>query len=379
MVVPERVQFRPLALWTARSYRGLTISELARRADVSRQVVSGLENGSTPAAPTTPAVRAVAFVLDFPTEFFFTEQTVPQEGALHFRRRSDVPERAISKARAQAALFAKVTESFRLFAQFRVKLPSAAPLNDEAIEDAAEAFRRAVDLDCNSPIVSAVRAAEAAGVFVGTFDGESVRIDGFAHSGHVSQIMLNRTSPWSRRRFSVMHELGHLVLHGGAPAGDRAQEKQADRFAGAVLCPRAPFWREFPRPLRKEFNWASIIAMKKRWGMSIQALLHRAYDLRIIDPAQYKRAFIHVTKFGWRTREPAEDEPELPRLCARFVEALDQRGDLPLLLNATALPQDMVDDLLGGVEWQERSQVIPMRPRAPRPADVAAESNEVDP
>jgi Zn-dependent peptidase ImmA (M78 family)/transcriptional regulator with XRE-family HTH domain len=366
MGTPKPVTFRPPALWVARSFRGLTVSELADQADVSRQVVSALENGTLSPSPKTPAVGALADTLRFPLRFFFSEPSIPARDSLHFRKGAKVSERAISNARARASLFSRLAMSFGSFAHFsEPKVPKANPGDPEAIEGAAEKFRIAIGVGPDAPIANAIRAVEAAGVFVGSFDAGAVPIHGFAHSGNALVIMLNKGSVWSRQRHSVMHELGHLALHRTVSTPE--QEEQASRFAGAVLCPRPSFWREFPRPARKEFNWASLIAMKQRWGTSIQALVRRAFDLSIINAAQYRTACIHVSRYGWRTSEPAESHPETPGLCAGFLEALTHRGQAGALCDVADLSPELVAEVAGLTHWgpEETSKVIQMRPRVP--------------
>ena len=356
--------FEPKALWVARSFRGLTVSDVAERAGVSRQTVSLIENGTT--AATQPALGAIASSLAFPLEFFFTKPAVPDKSVFHFRRGAEVPEYAIARAQAHACLFGSVTSSFGQFAKFaQPRLPSAEPTDVEAIERAADRFREAIRVRADVPIANAIHAAEAAGIFVGTFDPGPMRIDGFACAAQVPIIMLNNASAWSRRRFSTMHEVGHLVLHGrGSPENG---EEQAHRFAGAALVPRASFWREFPRPISRRFDWASLIAMKRRWGVSLQALIYRAYDLGIIDAAQFRTANIHVARSGWKTGEPGEVDAEAPELCARFLGALRQRSKVMALCEVTNLHIEDVELALGvHLESEvETSSVIPIGKRRP--------------
>lgn len=365
MTASELNAFEPKALWVARSFRGLTISQLAVKADVSRQTASAIENGSVP--PYRPALLAMAGALQFPIDFFHKLPSVPEPGVFHFRKAASVTERAIDKAVAYAALFGSVVDSFSRFASFaRTRLPSASPTDDEAIEAAAEAFRAAIGFRTDTPIANTIKAAEAAGVFVGTFAPGTMPIDGFAWHHTVPVIMLSRASPWSRRRFSTMHEAGHLVLHRNSSPEDR--EAQANRFAGAVLVPRAVFHREFPKPLRLEFRWAALIAMKQRWGVSLQALVHRAYDLGVIDAVQYRTANIHISKNGWRTQEPGEQDAEEPHVCTEILSGLRKHSKIGELCRATNL---YVEDIELALDFpvdnvNEISAIIPRIARAPK-------------
>ncbi len=358
--------FQPKALFTARVFRGFTISELANKSGVSRQTVNSLESGA--ARPFWPSVHALADTLSFPPEFFFSPISIPEPGVLHFRRQSRVSARSVEHACAQAALFGRIVDVFREFAEFAApRVPAVSATDMDGVERAAELFRAGIGIQADAPIANAVRAAEAAGVHVGTFDPGDVPVDGFCWALRFPLILLSTRTCWSRRRFSVMHEVGHLVLHRRWTSEN--SEEQSHRFAGAVLVPRTAFWREFPRP-RNRIEWAPMFEMKHRWGISLQALICRAYDLGIIDAAQYRTANIHVTRFGWRNSEPGESEPESPEVSWRFINDLRQQGEVDDLCAQARLFERNLREVLSIPEEKDdgNSKVVPI-PRRPAGAD----------
>lgn len=356
------------ALWVARSFRGLSKKDLAEQAIVSRQVVSALEDGES----YPIALEAVAQILGFPASFLAGTCIVPGRDVLHFRSKATITESAIARVQAQCGLFALIANAFMGFAKFsKPKLPviHGATMGD-VIEVAAESIRRAVKIRPDVPIKDAVRVVEAIGVFVGTFAFDDARIDGVAYSSDAAVVLLNEHSTWVRRRFSAAHELGHLVLHSEGPSSAE-REMEANRFAGALLVPRPPFWREFPRPAGRQFDWTAVIAMKQRWGISIQALITRAFQLGIISPIQYRTAYMHISQSGWRTREPGDlNEPERPATCAEFVSGLEKRGKLKELCHRVDLYLMNVSESLG-VRIEPRtddSRVVALRPRLAPPS-----------
>lgn len=360
MTTSDLGAFNAKAFWLARSFRGLSVSELATEAGVSRQVVSGLENNSQ--VVFKPSLNALASVLNFPLEFFFSEHEVPAPDVLHFRRGAKVPEYVIARARSHGALFGEIVAAFSQFAKFAApRLPSVNARDPDAIEAAADKFRASINHRPDAPIANAIRAAEAAGIFVGMFDPGPMPVHGFAHHGKALLLMLNQSATWSRRRFSTMHEVGHLVLHRNPSASEDDREAQANRFAGAALIPRASLWREFPRPVNHRFDWSAMIAMKHRWGISLQALVYRAHELGLLDAARFRTANIHISKFGWRTEEPGEQEGETPVVCEKFVGALHERAGLERLCSSTRLNESVVSAALGISLPQEESRVIRLR------------------
>ena len=362
MAKVDRSAFEPQSLWVARTFRGLTSTELAKRAGLSRQVVSDLERDEV---FFLPALRAVAAVLRFPLPFFFSKFYVPPKEVLHFRKGARVPEYAIAHARAHAALFMRAVRGFRLYADFVDLVPVAtAAGSPEHIEHVAALFRAAVKLRTDAPVEHAIRAAEASGISVGMFDAQDPTLQGFACSDDMLAIMLSKQSVWSRRRFSTMHEVGHLVLH-RTPTDPELAEREAHRFAGAVLLPPAAFRREFPRGRR--MNWAALLAMKERWGVSLQAIVGRARDLGLIDDAQYRTAFIHIAQNGWRINEPAEREAEEPSVSRSFLEDLQREEELGNYCEEMDLYLENVEEALSLTPPKEETSRVflsPLRPRS---------------
>jgi hypothetical protein len=135
----------------------------------------------------------------------------------------------------------------------------------------------------------------------------------------------------SRRRFDAAHELAHLIAHGGCEVGDPALEDVADRFASAFLLPAAPFRSECPTRL----SWPALRDLKRRWGVSLLAIVRRAYDLGIYSEATYRRAHVQYGQHGWRAQgEPDEPPMERPTLVQHVVAQLAEAGHPPAAVAA---------------------------------------------
>ena len=140
-----------------------------------------------------------------------------------------------------------------------------------------------------------------------------------------ARVIVIKRSTWSeRKRFNLAHELGHMVI---APSGDIDEEKAAHRFAGAFLMPADALRAEIGA-IRSSISIGELIALKKRFGVSIQALTYRCKDLGIINQAAFARLFKVFTERGWRTEpfeEPESMQPDLEepkrfeRLCFRAL------------------------------------------------------------
>jgi Zn-dependent peptidase ImmA (M78 family) len=127
-----------------------------------------------------------------------------------------------------------------------------------------------------------------------------------------------------RSRFDLCHELGHMVLHRHVLSLCHSEtfkllEQQAHRFAGAFLAPASTFTRSYVVG-----SLEALIELKQFWGLSVQAIARRAHDLGLVSESTYRRIMTELSKRGWRTREPLDDNtlPEEPRLLRRCIDLL---------------------------------------------------------
>ena len=244
-----------------------------------------------------------------------------------------------------------------------VDFPQVPVLDLNHVEAAAETCRLHWRLGLAGPIRSMTRVVESAGAVVTHFPGLSERVD--ALSMHRPRPIIVRSMAKDsavRLRFDLAHEAGHLVMHQGIETGDRATETQAHRFASAFLLPAAAFAREFPRRAHY-LDWIGLYALKHRWGVSVRAIARRAYDLGMIDAAQYRTANVHLARTGQTKGEagdndgPWAEEPELLAAAVQAVEA-EQPGGTATLAARLGLSRAALKELLGFTP--------PERPPTPR-------------
>jgi Zn-dependent peptidase ImmA (M78 family) len=127
--------------------------------------------------------------------------------------------------------------------------------------------------------------------------------------GAMPVIVVTATPAGDRRRFSVAHELGHLVLHQVSEGSLHTVEQQADAFAAAFLLPEAAMRKVLVPPI----TLTTLADLKARWGMSLQALIRRALVLECLTPSQYRSLYAQLGARGWRTHEPVAVPVERPR------------------------------------------------------------------
>lgn len=106
-----------------------------------------------------------------------------------------------------------------------------------------------------------------------------------------------------RLRFTVCHELGHLLLDF---SGDADEEKLCDRFSGFFLFPQKTFIEEFGNEERECLTLAEMIDLKEIYGVSVAAQVHEAHDLGMITEEHYhwwfeERISKNPREKGWGT------------------------------------------------------------------------------
>ncbi|WP_324741665.1 ImmA/IrrE family metallo-endopeptidase [Tsuneonella sp. CC-YZS046] len=111
------------------------------------------------------------------------------------------------------------------------------------------------------------------------------------------------------------------------PAAGVDEERAAHRFAGAFLMP-ADVVRAEIGAQRSAISIGEFVAIKERFGVSVQAIAYRCLDLGIIEKKAFSLLFKEFTKRGWRKEpfaEPACISPEyeepkrFERLCYRAL------------------------------------------------------------
>ncbi len=224
-----------------------------------------------------------------------------QEEECHFRKAKTTPVNIKKRALSYGTFFSQIVNFVEQHIDFPTlsvpveNIPSPCDLSREKVERIAEKCRIAWGLTLDAPIHNMTRVLENAGCIVTTFEGVSEKVDAFSFIRSRAIVVRNTDKGNSARsRFDQAHEGGHIILHAGIEAGDPILDEQANNFASAFLMPRSAFIGEFPTG--KRLSWRLLLPMAQRWGVSLQALIRRAYDLGLIDAVQYRFAHVHINK-----------------------------------------------------------------------------------
>jgi Zn-dependent peptidase ImmA (M78 family) len=174
-----------------------------------------------------------------------------------------------------------------------------------------------------------------------------------SNASKIPVIVTSEEITGERQRFTLAHELAHLLLDFGKSISAEV-EKACDKFAGAFLMPERILWEGLGK-VRKTVGIGELLALKAVLGVSVQALTFRAKDLGIINQYTYRSLYAEFAKRGWL--KPPYNEPNLlnlettqrfKRLCLRaLAEGIINKRKASELLN---IPVDAVEVMFNGLE-----------------------------
>ena len=312
----------------ARKRSGLSLRALsaAMSGIISAQAIGKYERAEM--MPSSTVAIALADALEVPLTYLLSPSKVSLE-SVEFRKLSS------TSARERAAVEAEVLDHVDRYLQVEEILgldigeqdrQGGVPYRITTLEDAevaADSVRKAWNLG-GGPIPDITELMEEHRIKVfqlslpGSVDGLSCRVRR-VEGDDVRVVVCSTGKSFERERFTIAHELGHLVLDMASP---EQEEKACHRFAGAFLAPGSELIREVGRR-RFNFGIGELIEIKHMFGISAAALVMRMRDLGIITEATLRKIFGGIGS-NWRTEEPSplkrtESAPRFRRLCLRAL------------------------------------------------------------
>lgn len=309
-------------LRTLRELLGLTGAALSEMCGVSKSWISQVETKAREASED--GLRAVAEGTGTPMSFFYARPSTIPRDSLHFRKLTTASRTVTKRIQAFYGESYRVSEEILHDAKYPTPpLPYAVndELTDDDIEEFAEHTREALRLAPDQPIPNLTRAMERAGIAVAPIvltdpAGEEQSLTqhhfGISYWGGIGEVALVSYFPGlqgDRDRFTLAHELGHLVLHTFRPRA-KDPEGEANRFASALLVPRVRALTE----IGDRMPLSGYARLKATWGVSIQALIMRGHAVGNLSDSRKRSLFVQLTQRGWRKNEPVTVGRENPIL-----------------------------------------------------------------
>ena len=345
----------------ARQRAGFQQTEAATRLGIGQPLLSRYENKLNKIPDQLPPVAAKVYGVR--ESFFF--QVEPIYGApvsVHpmTRKKADVSARELDAVVAELNVrvmhLRKFLEAVDIGSQKSLPRLDVEEYGDP--EDIAGILRNHWGLP-RGPLPNLTTLAEQSGIVVAHSSLFGVEVSGvtFAPPGLPPLIVLKRDHPADRLRYTLAHEIAHLVMHRFPTPG---MEDEANRFAAALLMPAQDIRQYF---VGRRIDIPLLAAMKPEWRVAMQAILMRAKSLQLIERNQEEYLWKLISMRRWRTREPVEldfeiEQPSvMPSLFKVYRSTLDYTVEEASQL--FHLHKSDLEDLYGA-ELPE-----PARPRRP--------------
>lgn len=313
-----KLEARGELLTALRLSRGFTQVELAAQVGISQAALSKVESGE--ARLDVQAWRKVAEALMVPLSAFRDVQSTTAPARIFHRKQRTTPKSALNKVAAELSLV-----------RLRVRdllgdRPTTLRRHDleggfNTPQEIARAVRDELGLG-REPLQDLVAILEDAGVLVLRWPLDTVQVDAIAswQEESVPVILIGEHVPADRQRFTMAHELGHAVMH--EDAAEKEQEAEADAFAAEFLAPASEVKKEWPRGSDLD----ALLLLKRRWGISLAALVRRGRDVGRLTEQEYRQWNMHLSTSGMHRREPDPTERENPTALTTAIRKFLDEG-----------------------------------------------------
>ncbi len=295
---------------SARMLNGMSLQDLANKltTKISRQALHKYERGEV--IPDSEMLIHLCEALNVRPDYFFRDTKV-ELSVPEFRKLKRLPvkeqHRIMEHTKDVLARYLELEEIIGIETKFTNPLEDWDVISSfEDIEKASIKVRKAWKLG-SDPIYNTLELLEDNHIKVVTINSED-SFDGMQTwvNNNVPVIAINiaRLKSTDRIRFTVLHELGHLLLPLSGVA-EAQKERFCHQFAAAMLIPRETAEKELGKHRKKLFV-QELGALKQQYGISIQALVYRARDLGIISDTYVKQFMYLMVHNQWKVIEPIQ-------------------------------------------------------------------------
>jgi Zn-dependent peptidase ImmA (M78 family) len=274
-------------LKSARKMKGWSLQQLADNAGIAitKQALNKYEQDAM--KPTGEVLIALAKALEVKPDYFLRESVI-ELAPVEFRKKAklSVKQADSIKEKVKEVLerYLEVEQLLSIKTKFNNPVKNISIAEVEDVEKAALKLIKDWSLGFD-PIPNVIEMLEANGVRVIEMDAPD-EFDGLStFVGEIPVVVINKNYSIERKRFTALHELGHLVLSIEAGAD---KERICHAFAGALLLPDDCLEKLMGKK-RHNIAPGELVSIKEQFGISVQAIMMRAQLKGIIDKTGSER------------------------------------------------------------------------------------------
>lgn len=302
----------------ARKMKGWSMEELgnALTPAVSRQAINKYEKGKT--MPDSAMLLAFVAALGVKPDYFFRPFTVEVDRVM-FRKGLRFPEKKATSIREHVReALERYLESEELCGtQTTFSLISHEIAGEEDVLDFAADVRRQLKLgeDGISNVIEVLE-SNAIKVIEVTEDVSFEGLSGYANDS-IPIIVVNDTLSFGRKRFALLHELGHLLMkfRGAVSAKDAAG--LCNIFAAELLLPAQVLLSRVGNR-RHDISLPELSDLQKQFGISIDTIMESLKRLDVITARRYE-GYLRKKRSFPDFKSAVERTIAVPETSCRFV------------------------------------------------------------
>jgi Zn-dependent peptidase ImmA (M78 family)/transcriptional regulator with XRE-family HTH domain len=338
--------FNKERLTEIRTVRGMTMEQLANALGKTKQMVSKYEDGKS--IPQIDAIKKMAQVLSAPIKYLLKESIVhnTNSSTLFLRAPLATPKKTRTYARIVSSWGYEISQALKNMPQ---------PFSSFSIDDQLTIPEKAMELRRQwglgtQPIKDMVALLESRGFNIFTIDSPELKTEAYSQIiNDIPIIVINKQIGTAvRQRFSLAHELGHIVLHRNLVDWEfdlrsKEIENEAQQFAEHFLLPKGGFDYSFVSSKMED-----LISLKKEWLVSLGALVIHCENVGLIDASRRDFLQKRINVYGWQKSEPLDNKIEYEKpyvMGNRILNKVKDKDDFVEFLDEVRLPIDNVESL----------------------------------
>lgn len=274
-------------LVNARKIRCLSQRELSNtlQGQLSASAIEKYEKGLM--MPSSSVLILLSKALDMKLDYFFRPFTVAIDTSkFEFRKKSSMGAKKVESVKymvcAEIEKYLEIESILGSPVSFSLDYSNIIVESENEARLLAKRFRNDLNIGSDA-IVSAVELLESCGVKIIEIDHDS-KFSGTCNTAEsMPVIVINKNMSSERKRITIFHELGHLLMH---CAEGVDEEKMCTIFANEVLIPSEKLISILGAS-RHDISLIELQAVQREYGITVDALMTKAAQLNIITQRRY--------------------------------------------------------------------------------------------
>lgn len=308
-----------------RLLNALSLQDLADMIGISKQMISKYEKGES--MPSSKVLIQMAKALKVKLDYFFSPSNFDL-GEINFRKKSTFSVKKINalkeEIKSKLSNYLEIENILQIENSFSNPVRKFKLSSIDEIESIVLKLRVEWQIGLD-PIHNIIQLLEDKEIKIIEIDEPENNFDGLATivNEKFPVIVINKNFSVERKRFTLLHELGHLLLE--LPECDvKFEENICNRFASEFLFPKVSVLKEFGIK-RDAISFIELVEVQKKYGISIRAIVYRLKEINILNESRYVEFYKRLNFNPSLKREIDKERFLTPEVSHRY-EQLVYRG-----------------------------------------------------